>query len=174
MNEKDLADFNAMLEEGLRASEELEKKLEERFYRDLNAYGDMAFSVGGHPEDPEFEEHDWVACLDAVFDEESGHICWEVVVDCESAGFTDRPDRGHFDPFAYETGARDLEALRGLPDEWFEVGCSQQMFMDPLEVLEGVRKRWNEHIDDLMKEANDWKAADAQAEYDSFLNSLPR
>jgi hypothetical protein len=62
-------------------------EFEQDLLKQLDAYGHMNWSVGNE---------DWIACADAVVGEYQGkpYLAWHVVVDCESAGFTDTSETG--------------------------------------------------------------------------------
>jgi hypothetical protein len=97
-----------------------------------------------------------MACFDAIYDENTNSIRYEVVVD--GGTFVDTPDRGSISP-------DKIEDLKSLPDYWHEVGleASAGLLMDE-DLLAETKKNWAAHIDDLYKQARDPEEVEAIVE----------
>jgi hypothetical protein len=120
---------------------------------ELDAYGHLTWTVGTVEDE---SGGSWMACFDAVYDENSNTIRYEVVVD--GGSFVDTPESGSVSP-------DNLDGLKGLPDRWHEVGlvASAGLRMDE-ELLAETKKNWEAHIDDLFKQACDPEEVEATTE----------
>jgi hypothetical protein len=118
---------------------------------ELDAYGHLTWTVGTIDDEP-----GWMACFDAVYDENTNTICYHVVVD--GGSFVDTPESGSVTP-------DELDDLKGLPDQWHDVGleASAGLRMDE-ELLAATKKSWEAHIDELFKQACDPEEIEAAAE----------
>lgn len=110
---------------------------------ELDAYGHLTWTVGATDDQPDGGE--WIACFDAVYDENTNMIRYQVVVD--GGSFVDTPEKGSVSP-------DDLEGLKSLPDYWHSIGLEHGLLMDEEQLAE-TRKSWASHIDDLYKQACD-------------------
>jgi hypothetical protein len=121
---------------------------------ELDAYGHLTWTVGTLEDQSEGGE--WMACFDAIYDENTNSIRYEVVVD--GGTFVDTPDRGSISP-------DKIEDLKSLPDYWHEVGleASAGLLMDE-DLLAETKKNWAAHIDDLYKQARDPEEVEAIVE----------
>ena len=120
---------------------------------DLDAYGHLTWTVGATNEEADGE---WMACFDAVYDENTNTIRYEVVVD--GGFFVDTPECGSISP-------GELDDLKGLPDRWHKIGmeASDGLLMDE-ELLAETKKSWEAHIDDLYAQACDPDEIEATTE----------
>lgn len=111
---------------------------------ELDAYGHLTWTVGT-VENGSGES--WMACFDAIYDENTNTIRYEVVV--EGGGFVDNPESG-------SVGPDELDQLKGLPGRWHDIGCeaSDGLVMDE-ELLAETKKTWGAHLDDLFQQACD-------------------
>ena len=108
----------------------------------LDAYGHMNWTVGNE---------DWVACADArrVGDQ----IEYEIVVDCDSAGFVDTIESGSVP--ATLDGITDL--LR-FPGRYADMCCEQYTGTDPDDLdayagpieWEETNRTWRNHLESLL------------------------
>lgn len=97
-----------------------------------------------------------MACFDAVYDENTNTILYEVVVD--GGSFVDTLESGSVSP-------DQLDDLKGLPDRWHDIGleASAGLRIDE-ELLAETRKIWETHIDDLYAQACDPEEIEATTE----------
>ena len=108
---------------------------------ECDAYGHMTWTVGNS---------DWVACFDAV--RFADRIAYEVVVNCESGGFTDTMETGVISI----DDASAIQDLKCMPSYWADI-CFEHYLDVPQRrygpiTYKRVAQRWAKHIDGLIME----------------------
>lgn len=110
----------------------------------LDAYGHLIWTVGTKEERPEDDlGGEWMACFDAVYNEVTNTIDYEVVVDGDT--FVDTPERGSIPAWEKDK----VTGLKDLPDYWHSIGLEQGLPMDNDQLAE-TRASWEKHIDGLL------------------------
>lgn len=103
--------------------------------RELDAYGHLTWTVG---------DEDWVACFDAIRCDD--RIGYHVVIDSESAGFTDTVERAVF-PATQESVDRYLV---GLPRYWADIAAQEHGVAIDDDDLQSVADSWESHCSSLI------------------------
>lgn len=128
------------LDEAYAKAEEFDRAMATKSRPALDAYGHLEWTVGNE---------DWLACFDAIRVAEG--IAYQVVVDCESGGFTDTLETGVI-------AVDDKNALENLackPSYWADI-CAEHYLdstepdmMPKGEEVADCVKRWREHLEAL-------------------------
>lgn len=114
----------------------------------LDAYGHLNYTVGNE---------DWVACADFkvfIHPERDILVAYHIVVDCESAGFTDTPENGVFSRKELGDGWFPLWQYADICCEFY-AGAKEFGSPDP-EDVEKTASRWNRDLMASVKRAEVW------------------
>ena len=113
---------------------------------DLDAYGHLTWTVG---------DSDWIACFDVDVSPCGRFYAYEVVVDCDSGGFTDTPESGR-------GPIEEIDTLKGLADYWLGIYENHEPDPDVDPDPDGNARTvdcWSAHIDDCKRIAQSRRAA---------------
>lgn len=104
---------------------------------ELDAYGHLSWTV-------ETTDGEWMACFDAVYEEETNVILYEVVVD--GGCYVETVEKGAIPAHDHEK----VRWLKTFPELWYEIGIESagDLIMDP-ESLKQTKDTWSDHVDSL-------------------------
>ena len=120
-----------------RTEEAAQQPSDDELLKQLDAYGHMTWSVG---------DDDWTAYFDAcAFEDPDGvvRVAYHTVVNCESAGFLDEPEK---------SVVKESDAPFGLPWKWADVAMENSVRLDTSELTKTV-EAWDKHLREIIEEA---------------------